>query len=103
MEILFKSDFDIFILENDRIYIKGINQTKLDISNVKNLNDCSPICEIRGPLGDTYDVYHIHDKQTIISSSDRDYNGFFLTRMFDSDVLDYTKVNIKKLLDEDII
>ena len=103
MKILFKSDYNIFILENDKINIKGINQTNLDISNVKNLNDCSPLCELRGPLGEVYDIYHIHNKQAIIYSSEKDYNGFWLSRIFDGDILDYTRVNINKLLNGNII
>lgn len=103
MEILFKSDYNIFILENDKINIKAINQTNLDISNVKNLNDCSPLCELREPLGDVYDIYHIHNKQAILYSRENDFNEFFISRIYDGDILDYTRVNINNILNGNII
>lgn len=103
MDILFKCDDYVYYINCDKIISIPLDECPHfdEISNIKHLKDCQPICKLIEKNGYTFDAYYIHNNDNIILKSI--YRGFFINKIFDDDKLDYTEVNINKLKDENII
>lgn len=102
MEILFKCDDYVYYINCDKIIRIPLDECPHfgEISNIKHLNDCQPICKLIGNYKYEHDVYYIHNETVIIKSI---LDDFIITTLYLNDKLDYTELNINKILNEDII
>lgn len=101
MEILFKCDFCIYYKNDISLYKRNLENYIGDLSNITHLENCPQICTIIDNTGREFEVYYILNKENIIVKiSD---GTFIITILFDDDTIDYTKVNINKLINGNII
>lgn len=101
MEILFKCDFYIYYKNDTSLYKRYYKNDSGDLSNITHIENCPQICSIIDNSGREYEVYYFLNKENIITKVS---DGFFtITGLFDDDTIDYTKVNINKLLNGNIM
>lgn len=102
MEILFKSNSKLFIIQNNKLVIKKIEDIN-QLDNVPYILD-QPIiynADLKGKhINGRFDVYYELKDEALCYQ--RKIKGYYIINKSKL-IVDYTQVNINKILDEDII
>lgn len=104
MEILFKDDEMYFFIDDegriDYLPVSGIDSRLL--SDIQHLDDMEPIYHIISSNGrHRYSVYYVFNEQEVIFCNESQL--YLCGFVEESDTIDYTEVNINKLLNGNII
>lgn len=92
MKILFKSNYNVFYLENGEIKMDNLYPGMMDIQH---LNQVKPLFNIKSIDNNFYKVMYRYGEFEILCSINDGY--YFISKIDNRDIIDYTESNIEKL------
>lgn len=98
MEILFRGDYNIYYLENGKIKMGKLYP---DMMNIQHLDQVKPLFNIKTKHNKLYKVMYRYGDFEILYSFNDGY--YFISKIDNNDIIDYTESNIEKLKENNII